>query len=57
MHVALQDLTRLGEESTMKQLLVVDTNVLLKQMDLLERDCPALTCIVILQTVAEEVTG
>jgi PIN domain len=40
----------------MKQLLVVDTNVLLKQMDLLERDCPALTCIVILQTVAEEVS-
>eukprot|EP00611_Tribonema_gayanum_P002124 TRINITY_DN1155_c0_g3_i2.p1 TRINITY_DN1155_c0_g3~~TRINITY_DN1155_c0_g3_i2.p1 ORF type:complete len:1007 (+),score=329.82 TRINITY_DN1155_c0_g3_i2:263-3283(+) len=49
------DMARLASESAMKQLLVLDTNVVLNQMDLLERGGPALSCVVVLQTVAEEV--
>jgi hypothetical protein len=50
-------MARLVGESPRRQLLVLDTNVVLKQMDLLERGSAALTCVVVLQTVAEEVGG
>ncbi|KAG5180708.1 hypothetical protein JKP88DRAFT_349459 [Tribonema minus] len=52
-----QDMARLASESAMKQLLVLDTNVVLNQMDLLDRGGPALSCVVVLQTVAEERGG
>lgn len=39
------------------QYIVLDTNAVLHQMDVLEYDCPALRDIIILQTVAEEVRG
>ncbi|CAM9533622.1 unnamed protein product [Discosporangium mesarthrocarpum] len=48
------DLLRLGRDSVMKQFLVLDTNVVLDQMDLLESPSAALSCVIILQVVLQE---
>lgn len=52
--VSHEDLLQLGRESVMKRFLVLDTNVVLNQMDLLDTPSPALSCIIILQTVMQE---
>ncbi|CAM9455731.1 unnamed protein product [Pylaiella littoralis] len=53
--VSNEDLLRLAEESVMKRFLVLDTNVVLNQMDLLDNPSPALSCVIVLQTVMQEV--
>ncbi|CAM9327074.1 unnamed protein product [Chrysoparadoxa australica] len=53
--VAASDLLRLGLESDLKQYLILDANVLLAQMDLLEQQGAPFYCLIILQTVLEEV--
>jgi exosome complex exonuclease DIS3/RRP44 len=52
-----EDLARLVQDtctSNPKKVLVVDTNVVLAQMDLLERGDDAITCVMVLQTVLQE---
>ncbi|CAM9627658.1 unnamed protein product, partial [Sphacelaria rigidula] len=49
-----EDLLRLGRDSAMKKFMVLDTNVVLNQMDLLETPSPALSFVIVLQTVIEE---
>lgn len=53
--ITSQDLTQVASESLLRKLLVLDTNVILNQIDLLEYQTPAISCVVILETVAEEV--
>lgn len=48
------DLCRLSARPYHGRYLVLDTNVVLHQIDLLERSCPALCDVVILGTVLEE---
>ncbi|CAM9113155.1 unnamed protein product [Choristocarpus tenellus] len=45
------DLVQLGGDAVMKRFLVLDTNVVLNQMDLLEFPSPALSCVIVLQTM------
>ncbi|CAM9805277.1 unnamed protein product [Ectocarpus sp. 6 AP-2014] len=52
--VSNDNLVQLAQESVMKRFLVLDTNVVLNQMDLLENPSPALSCVVVLQTVMQE---
>ncbi|CAM9495162.1 unnamed protein product [Ectocarpus sp. 12 AP-2014] len=52
--VSNDNLVQLAQESVMKRFLVLDTNVVLNQMDLLENPSPALSCVIVLQTVMQE---
>ncbi|CAM9386877.1 unnamed protein product [Ectocarpus sp. 13 AM-2016] len=52
--VSNDNLVQLAQESVMKRFLVLDTNVVLNQMDLLENRSPALSCVIVLQTVMQE---
>eukprot|EP00903_Cladosiphon_okamuranus_P016114 g14871.t1 len=52
--VSSGDLKQLARDSAMKRFLVLDTNVVLNQMDLLDNPSPALSCIIVLQTVMQE---
>jgi exosome complex exonuclease DIS3/RRP44 len=48
-------LCQLVIESPHKQLLLVDTNIILHQIDLLEHQCPATSLLLITQTVLSEI--
>ncbi|CAM9803551.1 unnamed protein product [Scytosiphon promiscuus] len=52
--VSNEDLVQLARESVTKRFLVLDTNVVLNQMDLLDNPSPALSCVIVLQTVLQE---
>eukprot|EP00752_Nemacystus_decipiens_P011314 g10054.t1 len=52
--VSSEDLDQLARDSAMKRFLVLDTNVVLNQMDLLDNPSPALSCVIVLQTVLQE---
>ena len=50
----IDDLGDLIDQSLHKSLVVIDTNIALRYIDLLEQNCPALSLILITQTVLQE---
>jgi hypothetical protein len=48
-------LIQLVSEAPHHHLLIIDTNVILHQIDVLEYNCPATSLVIILQTVLSEV--
>jgi hypothetical protein len=50
-----QQLSELVSQSPHKHLLVVDTNIVMHQIDLLEYQCPATSLVLITQTVLQEI--